>query len=98
MASIPNFGHWYARSRVLSGRWGYDRRGILDERTLRFFMRREAEELFQAEGFGITRSETVGLPLEPGRNAALAVVDGIGLVVRPSLFAYQLVYELNPSA
>ena len=29
---------------------GYDRRGILDERTLRFFTRREAERLFQADG------------------------------------------------
>lgn len=98
MASIPNFGHWYARSKVLSGRWGYDRRGILDERNLRFFTRRDAEALFQAEGFQTTRYETVGLPLEPGRNTALAVADGIGLVLRPSLFAYQLVYELVPSA
>ena len=98
LASIPNFGHWYARSKVLTGRWGYDRRGILDERNLRFFSRRDVEALFDANGYDIARFETVGLPLEPGRNTALAVADGIGLAVRPSLFAYQLVYELVPSA
>jgi glycosyltransferase involved in cell wall biosynthesis len=94
MVSVPNFGHWYARSKVLSGKWGYDRRGILDEHTLRFFTRRDAEALFDAAGFEISRHEAVGLPLEPARNKALAVADGIGLVLRPSLFAYQLVYEL----
>jgi glycosyltransferase involved in cell wall biosynthesis len=97
LASIPNFGHWYARSKVLSGRWGYDGRGILDRRTLRFFTRRDAEALFADKGFEVVRHETVGLPLESGQNTALAVADGIGLVLRPSLFAYQLVYELVPS-
>jgi glycosyltransferase involved in cell wall biosynthesis len=97
MMSIPNFGHWYARSKVLSGRWGYDTRGILDERTLRFFTRRDAEALFHDAELEVTRHETVGLPIEDGRGPALAVADGIGLVLRPSLFAYQLVYELTPA-
>ena len=28
LLSVPNFGHWYPRSRVALGLFGYDRRGI----------------------------------------------------------------------
>ena len=41
VTSVPNFGHWYPRSRVAVGRFDYDRRGILDAGHLRFFTRRE---------------------------------------------------------
>ena len=36
IVSIPNFAHWYPRLRVASGRFDYDRRGILDRTHLRF--------------------------------------------------------------
>jgi hypothetical protein len=98
LASVPNFGHWYVRSKVLAGRWGYDRRGLLDDHTLRFFTRRSVEALFADAGFAVTRHETVGLPLEPGRDRSMAVVDAVGLALRPSLFGYELVYELRPLA
>jgi glycosyltransferase involved in cell wall biosynthesis len=98
LASVPNFGHWYVRAKVLSGRWGYDRRGLLDEHTLRFFTRRDAELLFEGAGFSVTRTETVGLPLDPDRDKPMALVDAVGLAVRPSLFGYQLLYELTPAA
>jgi glycosyltransferase involved in cell wall biosynthesis len=97
MVSVPNFGHWYARSRVLLGRWGYDRRGLLDEHTLRFFTRQGAEELFDAGGLEVTRRERVGLPLDRERGGATALIDGAGLVAWPSLFTYELVYELDPT-
>jgi glycosyltransferase involved in cell wall biosynthesis len=98
MATIPNFGHWYPRLRVAAGRFGYDRRGVLDERTLRFFTRHEADRLFADEGFTTLRDEVVGLPraLDTTRSRALAVLDGVGLAASPSLFAYQLLYELTP--
>jgi hypothetical protein len=35
----------------------------------------------------------VGLPLD-GQSRAMAVVDGIGLAVRPTLFAYQYLFEV----
>jgi SAM-dependent methyltransferase len=98
MASVPNFGHWYVRSKVLAGRWGYDRRGLLDEQTLRFFTPRDVEARFRSADLSVTRTETVGLPLEPGRDATMSVVDGVGLALRPSLFAYQYLYELTPPA
>jgi glycosyltransferase involved in cell wall biosynthesis/2-polyprenyl-3-methyl-5-hydroxy-6-metoxy-1,4-benzoquinol methylase len=100
LASVPNFGHWYPRARVATGRWGYDQRGILDRSTARFFVPRESERLFADAGLTVERREHVGLPLGSGadRREALAVVDGIGLVVAPSLFAYEHLYDLRPRA
>jgi glycosyltransferase involved in cell wall biosynthesis len=98
MLSVPNFGHWYPRSRVAFGRWRYDKRGILDEHTLRFFSKAEAETLFEREGFEVLRAEHVGLPAsEQERSRAGIVLDGAGLAIRPSLFAYQFLYELAPT-
>ena len=43
LLSVPNFGHWYPRVRTASGRFDYDRRGILDAGHLRFFTKRTIE-------------------------------------------------------
>jgi glycosyltransferase involved in cell wall biosynthesis len=109
IATVPNFGHWYPRLRVLMGRFDYDRRGILDEGHVRFFTRRSFERLVAAEGFNSRRRETLGLPLEvlgrglrehraPGDGPVrfLQRVDGVGVTLRPTLFAYQFLYELEP--
>ncbi len=92
--SVPNFAHWYPRSRVLSGKWSYDARGLLDSAQLRFFTGSEAKSLLVEAGFNERRQETVGLPLEPHRSRTVAVVDGIGLALRPTLFAYQFLFEV----
>lgn len=99
LVSVPNFGHWYPRARVASGRWGYDQRGILDRSTARFFVPRDTQRLFADAGLVTRRREQVGLPLGPEseHSKALALVDGVGLVVAPSLFAYQHLYELEPA-
>lgn len=100
LASFPNFGHWYPRAKVLAGRWRYDKRGLLDAQTLRFFSTRTIPPLLESAGFTVSRVESVGLPLgpEPERPRSVALVDGIGLAVRPSLFTYQYVYELALAA
>jgi glycosyltransferase involved in cell wall biosynthesis len=99
VTSVPNFGHWYPRARVASGRWGYDERGILDQSTVRFFVPRETRRLFADVGLTVRRREQVGLPHRGTGDArgTRSVVDGVGLVVAPSLFAYQHVYELEPA-
>ncbi len=94
LVSVSNFGHWYPRSRVLSGTWAYDTRGLLDAAQLRFFTGGEAASLLEHSGFTMRRTETVGLPLEAERSRALAVIDGVGLAIRPTLFAYQYLFEL----
>jgi len=98
LASVPNFGHWYPRSRVLVGKWGYDSRGVLDAGQLRFFTGAAAEARLATAGFVSRRRETVGLPLEADRSRTAAVVDGLGLAARPTLFAYQYLFEVAAPA
>jgi glycosyltransferase involved in cell wall biosynthesis len=99
LTSVPNFAHWYPRARVLTGRWSYDTRGLLDEGQLHFFTGPEVTRRLGAAGFEPRRRETVGLPREADGSHALAVVDGLGLTVRPTLFAYQYLFEVvNPPA
>jgi SAM-dependent methyltransferase len=107
-ASIPNFGHWYPRLRVVSGRFDYDRRGILDQGHVRFFTRASFARLTEAAGFSQVRSEAVGVPFEvlerggSGPRSALLraveVADRVGVAVRPTLFGYQFLYELRPTS
>jgi len=110
--SVPNFGHWYVRLRVALGRFDYDRRGILDRGHLRFFTRRSFERLLARCGYAVRRREALTLPLEvahrqggpgpapapTGSSAAnlLHRVDRLATALRPTLFAYQFLYEVEP--
>jgi 2-polyprenyl-3-methyl-5-hydroxy-6-metoxy-1,4-benzoquinol methylase len=100
--SVPNFGHWYPRTRALFGVWGYDRRGILDDTHLRFFSRRTLRRLVSRAGFDILEEKTTGLPLgvvTEGDGWKIKTVRGIdrGLVrLRPTFFGYQFVMRLTP--
>jgi glycosyltransferase involved in cell wall biosynthesis len=109
LVSVPNFGHWYPRARVAAGRFGYDRRGILDKDHVRFFTNRSFERLATDTGFRVVRRSGTGLPLEVidrggnGQRAgsgsaarALARIDRAAVAVRPQFFAYQFVYEVVP--
>ncbi|MFN0029691.1 MAG: methyltransferase domain-containing protein, partial [Acidimicrobiales bacterium] len=119
LVSVPNVAHWYPRLRILSGRFGYDQRGILDRTHLRFFTRRSFERLATDAGFRVRRREASGLPLDVmagsdgGEGSAvvgaagvrqrvgllrrvLGAADRVGVSVWPSLFGYQLVFELEP--
>ncbi len=110
ITSVPNFGHWYPRLRVTAGIFDYDRRGILDVDHVRFFTRRSFEHLVDAAGFTVTRAEATGLPIEvadrgagehtptPSRaRTVVSTVDRALVGIRPTLFAYQFLYELAPT-
>jgi glycosyltransferase involved in cell wall biosynthesis len=111
VACVPNFGHWYPRLRVALGRFDYDRRGILDRGHLRFFTRASFERLVERTGYSARRHEFLALPLEivdrggpdaaagrgDGMRRAIKRVDHIGTALRPSLFAYQFLYEVEPA-
>jgi SAM-dependent methyltransferase len=109
VTSVPNFGHWYPRARVAFGRFDYDRRGILDRDHIRFFTRASFERLVARTGFRVARRTSTGLPLEVvdrggSRSDAasgsfattVAKLDRAAVRVRPQLFAYQFLYELQP--
>jgi SAM-dependent methyltransferase len=110
VACVPNFGHWYPRLRVALGRFDYDRRGILDRGHLRFFTRASFERLVERTGYSTRRREFLTLPLEVvdrggpdagaggGVRRAIKRVDHIGTALRPTLFAYQFLYELEPAS
>jgi 2-polyprenyl-3-methyl-5-hydroxy-6-metoxy-1,4-benzoquinol methylase len=107
LVSIPNFSHWYPRARVATGRFSYDRRGILDHSHLRFFTRASALRMFEAAGLVPRRTQTVGVPVNllvqrssgKTRGSRVAKVlkafDQAGVAVRSSLFAYQYLFELE---
>jgi glycosyltransferase involved in cell wall biosynthesis len=111
VACVPNFGHWYPRLRVATGRFDYDRRGILDRGHLRFFTRASLERLIERTGYSARRREFLTLPLEvvdrggadaaaergDGVRRAIKRVDRIGTALLPNLFAYQFLYELEPT-
>jgi SAM-dependent methyltransferase len=107
--SVPNFAHWYPRARVLAGRFDYDRRGILDEGHIRFFTRDSFERLLHRSGWFALQRSTTGLPFDvadrgggPGGVGATlrrtaGWIDRLGLRWWPNLFAYQILYELEPA-
>jgi len=108
LVSVPNFGHWYPRTRVALGRFDYDRRGILDQDHVRFFTRRSFERLLHGCGWHIIAQQATGLPFDVadrGGSGGLAGrlkrtvgrIDAIGVRTRPTLFGYQLLYELEPA-
>ncbi len=103
--SVPNFGHWYPRLRVVTGRFGYDRRGILDDTHLRFFTRATLRRTVRAAGFDIMAEVATGLPLgavadggTSGALRALRRVDNLLVRTRPTLFGYQHILRLTPHA
>ena len=104
LLSVPNVGHWYPRTRVALGRFGYDRRGILDETHLRFFTRRTLVRMVRQAGFDVLEQRATGLPLgavtpgEGGGRRALRRVDAGLVAARPTLFGYQHVLRLTPHA
>ena len=99
--SVPNFGHWYPRLRVLFGTFGYDRRGILDDTHLRFFTRSTLRRAVRSAGFDILEEHSTGLPLGAvgaGGSASRLVrwLDRLLVRLRPTLFGYQNVMRLVP--
>jgi glycosyltransferase involved in cell wall biosynthesis len=105
IVSVPNFAHWYPRSRVAMGRFDYERRGGLERDHVRFFTRGSFERLVVKNGFTIRRRDAIELPLERVRRAgadagaferAFEPLNRVGVTLYPSLFAYDLLFELEP--
>lgn len=107
MVSVPNVAHWYPRIKVASGRFDYERRGIFDSGHLRFFTRNSFERLVKEAGLHVRRRSISGVPIEvadrggPSPSRVLRMVAGadrMGMALAPNLFAYQLLFELEPAS
>jgi 2-polyprenyl-3-methyl-5-hydroxy-6-metoxy-1,4-benzoquinol methylase len=101
LVSTPNFAHWYPRLRVVTGLFGYDRRGILDETHLRFFTRRSLLRMVRSAGLEVDDVRYTGLPFDvlterPGLAAGAARwFDRLLVRLRPTLFGYQFVLRMT---
>jgi SAM-dependent methyltransferase len=99
IASVPNFGHWYARSRVALGIFDYDQRGVLDAGHVRFYMRRGFLRRLSDAGFDVVRCAPSGLPVEVLTHSERLTVrlirqlDATAVAVWPTLFGYQFVVQ-----
>ncbi len=104
IASVPNFGHWYARGRSALGLFDYDQRGVLDQGHVRFFTRRGILRRLRNAGFRIVQQEATGLPLEVLTTSerwpyrVIQSVDRMAVAARPTLFGYQLVFQCESPA
>ena len=101
LASVPNFGHWYPRTRTMIGRFDYDQRGILDSTHLRFVTIRSFRRLVDRPGLEVARIDYTGVPIEQADS--VPTIGKVGRLAselarrfRPQLFAYQIVAELTP--
>jgi len=106
VVSIPNFSHWYPRTRVAIGRFDYDQRGLLDNGHVRFFTRASFERLVRRSGLRIVERRTVGSPVDvldrAGERGLLvrvvrkvAVIDRLATRLWPTMFGYQFLYRLE---
>jgi len=87
--STPNVANWAIRLSLLSGRWRYTDRGILDRSHTHLFTRATLAETLERAGYQVERID-FSVPI-PGDSDLL---DAVGRAVgrlRPSLFAYQFV-------
>jgi glycosyltransferase involved in cell wall biosynthesis len=105
IVSVPNFAHWYPRSRVARGRFDYESHGGVDRDHLRFFTRASFERLVAKNCFTIRRRDAIELPLDTARGTDAGAggldrlfqrVNRVGVTLYPSLFASHLLFELEP--
>lgn len=102
--SMPNVAHAFVRLSLLSGRFDYQERGILDRTHLRFFTRRTIHELVRDCGYRIVSEQVTPAPIEEvftvaadhGKAPWLQSL-GAGMArTLPTLFGYQFVIKAEP--
>src|SRR5207302_7550513 len=102
IAAVPNFGHWYARTRTALGLFDYDQKGILYSAHVRFFTRRSFLRRLRSAGFSVVRHEATRIPLETLSRGGgllgrlLSAIDRFFVHLRPTLFGYQFVAQCAP--
>ncbi len=106
LISIPNFGHWYPRTRTALGLFDYDERGPLDVGHVRFFTRRSFDKLIKACNLHTLEATAVPSPTDvltrttTSSKAKKALqtagrIDNAATKAWPTLFGYQFLYRLT---
>jgi len=106
IVSVPNVANIAIRIGLLFGQFNYQDRGILDRTHVKFFTRKTARELLEANGYRIVREEFSVIPLDRALrltpNGALHLLGSkilkIVTALLPGLFGYQLMFEVKPAA
>jgi 2-polyprenyl-3-methyl-5-hydroxy-6-metoxy-1,4-benzoquinol methylase len=94
--STPNIANWAIRLSLLSGRWRYTERGILDRSHTHLFTRATLAETLEHAGYRVERID-FSVPVPGDSDLLDAVGQAIGRL-RPSLFAYQFVAVAQTSS
>ena len=90
---------------LLSGRFRYAPRGILDRTHLRFFTRRPAAPSSRRAGYRVAVDDATAMPVELAvpalsRPPLAGLVRAAALAAArlwPTLFGYQFVFEARPA-
>jgi 2-polyprenyl-3-methyl-5-hydroxy-6-metoxy-1,4-benzoquinol methylase len=102
IASTGNVALWFMRLQLLSGRFRYAPRGILDETHVRLYTRETFRDLIREAGLAIDGEDWTVIPIEklaekvPSLQPVTSMMDSLQYVMarwRPELFAYQFVVE-----
>ncbi len=87
--STPNVANWAIRLSLLSGRWRYTDRGILDRSHTHLFTRATLAETLERAGYRVERID-FSVPVPGDSDLLDGVARALGSL-KPSLFAYQFV-------
>jgi 2-polyprenyl-3-methyl-5-hydroxy-6-metoxy-1,4-benzoquinol methylase len=96
ITSIPNVANWTIRLSLLTGRFEYADRGILDRTHLHFYTLRSARALLEDAGYRV-QSVVAAVPAPGVTSKSLGrVIHRIGNL-RPQVFAYTFIITAVPS-
>jgi len=96
IVSIPNFANWAVRLQILTGRFRYTDRGILDRTHLRFYTEKSFREMLRDAGFRVVDLRG-SIPVPGVRGERLCRLAHRVGNLRRSLFAYGFVAVAKPS-
>jgi 2-polyprenyl-3-methyl-5-hydroxy-6-metoxy-1,4-benzoquinol methylase len=109
IVSLPNIANIAVRLALLTGRFDYRERGILDRTHLRFFTRKTARQLLENAGYAVVEERETVIPVElllgtSPDSPVLRMLNGLlAMATRllPGLFGYQVMFvarSVKPAA
>jgi 2-polyprenyl-3-methyl-5-hydroxy-6-metoxy-1,4-benzoquinol methylase len=105
VASTGNIALWFMRLALLSGKFQYSPRGLLDETHVRLYTRETFRAAIEQAGYRITHEDWTVIPIEKLGSAVrvlekpMVLIDSLQYALarsRPELFAYQFVVQAEP--